>query len=485
MLIFFHGTGDDDSKSENFIPAIAKLLRDRYGEIVLVMPGVSSAQRNQIGTRATECLELIKARSLHEQWQPLDHNHNVSSNPDGLNRAIQQAKSSAFQYSTTPIHEVPDYVIPGGEAAEIQRLIQSQRGEGYSLFGMVKRQDNKQSKGVKSVGIKTRMSIAALCAVRYKRLGGMRPLRIVGHSRGGSAAIGAHNLIAYHGFEVDKTLTLDPCHGLLRMGGPQTLANSATSTGRVVQRALFPGQPVQKPNDIQVVKDYYSKIWNGRLVNLPCEKGVAHDTLGRYLAMRPVIEWAGTGMSGCENLPKLKNIRHGHMGKFLPYPDEKVAKMATKVGGLPGYGNVAIADGPLARFYGLNNPGKMASSPKKKVWQQNIQNRLDAYIENLKAGVPLDVALRGLFKEVDPRIVVQGNDMHTIIEEVVKTICFGFGEEMPVSEPNMNFRNASFDPSYRPSNVKETLLQDEGEVEEGFPDDEGGQTTGSAPFRFT
>mgnify|MGYP006270737343 CR=1 FL=1 len=368
MLILFHGSGDDDLKVENFMPALARLLRERYNEVVLVLPGVGSKQRGQVGDRAKACYRFIKQKAMTDHW-PEIHETARPKIPSALSAAIQAAMP---RFSATA-YEIPStYMAWGTEGMEIEKICKAPRSEAY-----------KTSR--KAVGVKSRMSLAACCAIAYKRLGGPDPIRIVGHSRGGSSAVGAHNLIAFHGFK-SYTLTLDPCHGV----------NKTAVFGRT--------------------KDYYSKVWSGTLINLPVKKGIKVDTLD-WIFERPTISM-GTGANpetSVTNYPRLNNMRHGNMGKFLTMPKT------------------------------VNN---------KREWQNGIEARIDAYIRGLPVGVPLHDALHNFFNQINSsEILVAASDRAAIVSQVVDAICSGgMGERLsgpyvPFAEPEVQNTAASVSPA--------------------------------------
>jgi hypothetical protein len=185
MIILFHGTGDDCSKPENWMPSVGKIMRKWYGEVVLVVPGVASKQVSSLGSRVNGCLEDIARatkRSNKQTTTPLGI--------AGLTAALAEASGSN--------QEVPQDIRDGEEANLALDVIRRSRKEAFTS----------------ARGIKPRMSAAACSAIRYYRQGGERPIRIIGRSRGGAAAVGCHNIITSYGVPCNYTLTLDPCHGV-------------------------------------------------------------------------------------------------------------------------------------------------------------------------------------------------------------------------------------------------------------------------------
>ena len=59
MIILIHGTGDDDTKDENWIKWVGALMESK-GEKVLVLPGVSSGQQGELYDRAHAFLSGLK-----------------------------------------------------------------------------------------------------------------------------------------------------------------------------------------------------------------------------------------------------------------------------------------------------------------------------------------------------------------------------------------------------------------------------------------
>jgi len=260
MIIFIHGTGDDSSKAENWMPWAAKVM-ERYGETTLVLPGVASSESNQIARYAQAF--FLKIRTMNGR-NPTPQNQNFPL----LRAALNEAGGSEVLPALN--------VRPGEEEAFITHFAMNQREESDSY----------------ATGIKLRMAVGALCAVAYyRRCPNPRPLRIIGHSRGGSVAVGLHNMLTGYGIVSRRTLTLDPCHG------------------------------VKKPSH----KDYFHKIWDGQLFNIPCVKEVGDVKLISY-TFRPAIAVGRGGGAVVANHPKLKVIKHGHMGKMQALPGDEANK---------------------------------------------------------------------------------------------------------------------------------------------------------------
>jgi len=247
------------------MPSVGKIMRKWYGEVVLVVPGVASKQVSSLGSRVNGCLEDIARatkRSNKQTTTPLGI--------AGLTAALAEASGSN--------QEVPQDIRDGEEANLALDVIRRSRKEAFTS----------------ARGIKPRMSAAACCAIRYYRQGGERPIRIIGHSRGGAAAVGCHNIITSYGVPCNYTLTLDPCHG--------------------VRNGLV---------------DYYHKTWAGNLENIPAAKAVGVNSarwLFTSVVERPAIT-AGAGATGTiTNHPAITNMQHGHMGKLTRFKGSDAEK---------------------------------------------------------------------------------------------------------------------------------------------------------------
>jgi hypothetical protein len=274
MIILLHGTGDDDSKIENWMASVAKIA-DKHGDLALTIQGVSSDLQGQVGDDAIAFLDKVTAAQGYSAQAK--RGVEISTQFPKLKAAIENAGG---QELPPVLKTIP---LAGAVAAlkmAITTLKNGQRNEGKSS----------------AAGIKVRIAIAGLAAVGYYRhSANPLPVRIIGHSRGGATAVGVHNLLTLIGIPCQHTVTLDPCHG---------------------QGVFGDG------------KDYYTKIWTGNLVNIPCVKEVG-DTFFSY-TRRPPIE-KGEGASYCSvtnHTPKLPNIKHGHMGKLRSFESDKEAGRA-------------------------------------------------------------------------------------------------------------------------------------------------------------
>jgi hypothetical protein len=306
MIILFHGTGDDDSKVDNWMRWVADIMRPETP--VLTVNGVASKLG---GVEGPSFMSRFQSGPAALSVQARNHQEAVNSFFGSMH--LHRAKGTGGLGATrimppptaTPRADLAgltaalaacgtkDFTstIPSGQEQQVALdTIKKMRGETFAS----------------AIGIKPRMTYAAACALAYYRAGGSHPIRIIGHSRGGSTAIGTHNLLTYYGVPCEYTLSLDPCHGM---------------NAEVLHLWLSHNQ-----------KEYYTKIWGGTVTNIGATKGVGADWAGRnYLGSEPNRAFALDGTrrpditlgAGCldsarvYNLDKrLKEVKHGHMGKF-------------------------------------------------------------------------------------------------------------------------------------------------------------------------
>ncbi len=277
MIILLHGTGDDSSKAEHWIPYVADIMKS-YGESVLVVAGCGTGVmdenahdegQSKIAPEALAFIASLKESGCSNTNKSLGVNAN-NFRCQGLIDALNAAGGDQFPL-TAMVHV-------GQEEILIERLKKEKKADGPKV----------------GTGIKYRAAIASICAIAYKRrIKDLRPIRIIGHSRGGSTAVAIHNILTYHGY-ICSTLTLDPCHG----------------------KAKF------------FEKDYYKKIWAGELVNLPCNKNVAQDWFPDFLMCRPPITLGSDFNAGAviRQYIRLMHIKHGHMGKLKDFKKDKEGK---------------------------------------------------------------------------------------------------------------------------------------------------------------
>lgn len=258
-----HGTGDDDSKDENWMKWIAEIW-ENHGAAALTVPGPHSGGQGSVADNALGFMM----------------------------RHLSRPRSGARPLRRVTTRSAHTAAITGAGGTELPPLVQSLVQDTQALQSAVvrintlgaNRRPEDTVKTRSAIGIKFRVAVAGVCAAAYVRHHpNPQPIRIIGHSRGGAAAVGLHNLLTLFGIPCENTLTLDPCHGQDMFGS---------------------------------VKDYYTKIWVGSLVNLPCVKEVADGKGGR--TRRPPIEKHSGHALSCSvtNLPKLADIKHGHMGKL-------------------------------------------------------------------------------------------------------------------------------------------------------------------------
>lgn len=288
MIILLHGTGDDDSKAENWMPWVAKIM-EKHGEKALTIPGVASEQYRQVGANALAFLTKVGNAN---QGRAANHGHGVAAHIAALNDA------GDGEYRTV------SRVAPGQERTVLDGLIRNQQGE-------VERSAH---------GIKFRAAVAALCALYYYRRtpnNQLRPIRIIGHSRGGATAVALHNILTYYGIPCTHTLTLDPCHGLGKVNKGAMIGSIVPLVGTAIGALI--GAAVGE-------KDYYSQIWEGQIHNIPCKKEVGNLKV-TYTYRPPITVGAGGHAVVANHDPKLPHIKHGHMGKLVGLAeDEKAAK---------------------------------------------------------------------------------------------------------------------------------------------------------------
>lgn len=280
MIILLHGTGDDSSKEENWIRWVEVIMKT-HGETVLTVAGVGSKSpdvsddsvedvgQNSIGPQALAFIEAL-GESVPKKVPKVDRILGMSSSQRNrydypkLLKALNEAGGKQFPKAAK--------VSAGQEEELIRELLAKKKKDGPAI----------------GTGIKYRAAVASICAIAYsRRVRNPKPIRILGHSRGGSTAVAVHNILTYHGLDCD-TLTLDPCHGKAKIFGN---------------------------------KDYYRKIWAGKLTNLPNKKNVKFDHMPDIFMCRPAITKGKGGCAEPINLPKLPKIKHGHMGKLRGFKE--------------------------------------------------------------------------------------------------------------------------------------------------------------------
>ncbi len=306
MIILFHGTGDDDSKADNWMRWVADIMRPETP--VLTVNGVDSKlggakdagfmSRFRSGTPPLSAGHQNHMAAVEAFFESMEDHRKKGTGGFGAARANPAPTATArtdLRGLTAALAAcgTKDFtsVIPAGQEKRVAlETIKKMRGEDYMA----------------AIGIKPRMTYAAACALAYYRAGGSQPIRIIGHSRGGSTAIGTHNVLTYYGVPCDHTLSLDPCHGM---------------NAEILHLWLSHHE-----------KEYYTKIFGGTVTNIAATKGVGADWAGRnYLGSESKRSFALDGTrrpditlgEGClssatvYNVDKrLKDVKHGHMGKF-------------------------------------------------------------------------------------------------------------------------------------------------------------------------
>jgi hypothetical protein len=266
MLILLHGSGDDDTKPENWMPTVAALM-DFHGDLALTLPGVGSGDRSNLKRYAKTFIRRVKSK-----WERL-------------------GSPAAGRFTADPADSLTSALSAGDNLTTLRDF----RGklnfsQAEDFVDSLAQKDETGLLGMDQLGgngIKLRAGVAAFCAIIYHGYipeEHATPLRIVGHSRGGSAAISTHNLLSYWGM-TPTTLTLDPCHG----------AKSARAN-----------------------KLHWHTVWTGTVYNIPVVKEVADMPKGS--TKRPPITAHTDGDATVTNhSPKLPTIKHGHMGKLRSF----------------------------------------------------------------------------------------------------------------------------------------------------------------------
>lgn len=265
MIILFHGTGDDDTKIDNWMRWVAELCNSK-GEPTLVLPGVASSEYGQLFAKAHRFMADIKRAHPHLKRKV----NTTLSTPVGLERDILAATSEASEFR--PLTGTKHQGVLHAELL-ISKIEQVRRAE----------------KGTSAIGIKTRAALAAICAHHYYTHCTQEPptIRLIGHSRGGAAAIAAHNLLRWYGITKVRTLVLDACHGVAKL----------------------------------TAKRYTHVVYSGTVVSLPAVREVALNDgkLGglRYTNRQLITLGQGHDSEALVyNHTKLATVYHGHMGKL-------------------------------------------------------------------------------------------------------------------------------------------------------------------------
>ena len=266
MLIMIHGTGDDSTKTENWMRWVAELeMSDE--KHVLVLPGVGSSMREQLIEIGNDFLTSFLTRYPNKRREL----PNLASIP-ALQAALTEAASDASELGP---------LLSLNRNSDLQAVL-TQIKEKFIARG--------EEGQTTAVGIKSRAAVAALCAIAYYTHLDEEPetIRLIGHSRGGSAVIAAHNLLRHNGIASVKTLALDPCHGIKKIGA----------------------------------KQYTHVVYSGTVTSIPVIKEVGTGSTWAFYTLRqPITLGVGADPNAlCYNTPKLKQIEHGHMGKLVRYP---------------------------------------------------------------------------------------------------------------------------------------------------------------------
>ena len=266
MLIMIHGTGDDSTKKENWIPWVSELY-EAEGRPVLVLPGVGSGQQGELINIGRDFL-LSFLRQHPNKQRDLPNIQRIPALDAALRAAASTRSEIGPLIDTHLISELDFNKI----LKEIERKFTARGKEGRTS----------------AIGIKSRASVAALCAIAYYThvRGDPQIIRLIGHSRGGSAVIATHNLLRFNGIKNVKTLALDPCHGVKKFGA----------------------------------KDYTHVVYSGTVTSIPVVKEVGFSWAPNYTLRQPITLGQGADQEAhVYNTPHLKQIKHGHMGKLTTF----------------------------------------------------------------------------------------------------------------------------------------------------------------------
>lgn len=276
MIVLLHGTGDDNLKPENWMSSVKEIMAPH--EKVLILPGVASEEKGKLFEYAEEFLSSLDIPS----YGPLRAPRRIALDPrtpQSLERDLRSASSSRSEFFPFVVqNKLSD------DPRENLRLIRTQLDK-RNTFASGISAAGPENKGYLAVGIKSRAAIVAICGYAYHQYFTSAPgqIRIIGHSRGGAAAIAAHNLLRFFGISNVRTLTLDPCHGLKKFGA----------------------------------KNYTHKVFSGLIMNIPAVREVGGTSLLGGTLRQPITKGVDAD-SDCIvfNHAKLEKIAHGHMGKL-------------------------------------------------------------------------------------------------------------------------------------------------------------------------
>ena len=310
MIVLLHGTGDDNTKPEQWMQWAQKVL-EFHGEKVLNLPGIGSPQYDTIGEISRTFIAALGTR------------RNPGFSLSGFQAADPKLKA-AISGAGREILEVAR-LTPFQEEAAVERMASDDKKRRMGADGKL------------AEGIKLRAALGALCSMAYyHRTPDARPLRVIGHSRGASAAMALHNLLCVMGFRVEKTLLLDPVHG------------------------------IRKP----VHKDYYKTVFQGTVTNLPAKIKSA------TFADQPIT--SGGPAANLTVYPKLQKLKHGHMGKFLAFKEEnKKTGRADIKQRLEGYvQRLNVNETVHKNLHGLFRTANPSPTPDQKILFTEIFNTL-------------------------------------------------------------------------------------------------------------
>lgn len=276
MIVLLHGSGDDTTKHENWMNLIKTVLDPH--ELVLILPGVGSGEKDKIFDFAYDFLSKLGIQKGIPNPTIKRKVENKRPIPAGLRQDLIAASSARSEFE-------PLVMGNAMTADPITALAMIERQVGVRRLAESKIAFAGPESGLTAVGIKSRAAIVAICAQAYHHYfaGEPKQIRIIGHSRGGSAAIAAQNLLRLFGIHDVRTLALDPCHGIKKVGA----------------------------------KNYTHKVYSGIVVSIPARKEVGGTSLLGGTLRQPITKGVGADQDTIVfNHPILKDIEHGHMGKL-------------------------------------------------------------------------------------------------------------------------------------------------------------------------
>ena len=295
MIILCHGTGDCGNstelengtltKTELWIPWAQKIFI-RNDVPVLVVPGLYSSSPAAFIAETRRFLADV-GRHIRPQARATAVVGGDALFAELSNAGTMKEVSNAIEAFGRHLTLVQISLLA-------VRLLEGRAGYGNGRWG-----GTAYFKG-SAKGIKVRMAVAGLCAYAYlkwdTRANNSLRCRIVGHSRGGTTAMGIHNLISRMTVDgaapvLDRTLLLDPIHGKVKVSA-RHLYYTTVWAGTVVDQPVAPAQRKG---------DFFGINWVFNRVEVQARGGNIH-------VQQP-----------------LQNTKHGHMGKLCRVDGERRA----------------------------------------------------------------------------------------------------------------------------------------------------------------